>query len=176
MESFASIREESLKEKDTFTPFGKVGENGKSRLKGGSTDDFNFGASHAERFSNMIPFEPTTELTDIHFKFDKYDLDDAAKELLKRNAVWLKSHPEVKIQIQGHSDERGTNNYNLGLGERRALSAKKYLMALGIEKDRLFTVSYGEEKPFCVQSNENCWWQNRRGHFLVSKTRGDQTA
>ncbi|MFQ5674212.1 MAG: peptidoglycan-associated lipoprotein Pal [Nitrospinales bacterium] len=119
--------------------------------------------------ARMIPFGETADLIDVHFKFDQYNLDAHNKNILAKNARWLAAHPDVKIEIQGHCDERGTNNYNLGLGERRALSTKKYLMALGISQDRLFTISYGEERPFCTESNENCWWQNRRGHFLVSK-------
>ncbi|MFQ5671984.1 MAG: peptidoglycan-associated lipoprotein Pal [Nitrospinales bacterium] len=124
--------------------------------------------------SKMLPFRSTRALDDVHFQFDKYDLDATSKAILQKNAQWLKQHPGVKLEIQGHTDERGTNNYNLGLGERRAQSVKNYLLALGIDKSRLFAISYGEEKPFCLESKENCWWQNRRGHFMVSAPRNNR--
>lgn len=120
--------------------------------------------------ARMLPFRATTDLKDIHFKYDKYDLDDDSKKSLQKNADWLKEHPGIKVEIQGHCDERGTNNYNLGLGDRRANATKQYLTALGVDAARLFTISYGEEKPFCTESNESCWWQNRRSHFMISGT------
>ena len=101
-------------------------------------------------------------------------MSKANKTTSKFLSLILKHHPETKVEIQGHADERGTNNYNLGLGERRAQSVKKYLMALGIEKDRLYSISYGEERPFCKDSNQNCWWQNRRGHFLIATSQNDK--
>ncbi|MBI4383942.1 MAG: peptidoglycan-associated lipoprotein Pal [Nitrospinae bacterium] len=119
--------------------------------------------------ARMLPFQATTDLDDIHFAFDKYDLDDNSKKTLQKNAEWIKQHPGAKVEIQGHCDERGTNNYNLALGERRATATKKYLMALGVSEGQVYTISYGEERPFCHESNENCWWQNRRAHFMVSK-------
>jgi peptidoglycan-associated lipoprotein len=118
--------------------------------------------------ARLKPFEPTENLQDIHFDYDKYDLDAAAKATLNKNSDWLKQNPSSRVEIQGHCDERGTNNYNLGLGERRAIAVKKYLIARGVSKDRLFTISYGEERPFCQDSTEACWKNNRRGHFLVS--------
>ena len=108
-------------------------------------------------------------MKDIHFAFDQYSLDSDMKATLRQNADWLKKNPNVKVEIQGHCDERGTNNYNLGLGERRSLVAKKYLVALGLEEDRLFTISYGEEKPFCFESTKGCWRNNRRDHFMISE-------
>lgn len=119
--------------------------------------------------ARLLPFQQTSDLDDIHFQFDKYDLDHTSKRILQKNAEWLKQNPAFKIEIQGHCDERGTNNYNLGLGERRANSTKKYLMALGVNEDRLFTISYGEERPFCFENSESCWLQNRRAHFLVAE-------
>jgi len=114
-------------------------------------------------------FEPQPELNlqDIHFTFDRFDLDESSKQALRLNANMLRDNPEVNVEIQGHCDERGTNNYNLGLGERRATSTKNFLMALGIESHRLNTISYGEEKPFCFDSNDECWRQNRRSHFMT---------
>ncbi len=119
--------------------------------------------------ARLFSFRPSRELTDIHFEFDKFDLDRRAKEILQENAEYLKQHPSVKIEIQGHCDERGTNDYNLALGQRRATSTKNYLVSLGVEESRVHIISYGEEKPFCFESNENCWWRNRRAHFMVAK-------
>ena len=121
-----------------------------------------------DEVARLKPFEPTENLKDIHFEYDRYDLDTIAKTILDKNANWLKENLSTKVEIQGHCDERGTNNYNLGLGERRAIAVKKYLLTRGISKDRLFTISYGEERPFCQDATESCWKNNRRGHFLVS--------
>jgi peptidoglycan-associated lipoprotein len=86
------------------------------------------------------------------------------------NAAFLRSNPKLRVEIQGHSDERGTNNYNIALGERRANSTKKYLVAQGVDSNRVNIISYGEEKPFCtVSNNENCWYLNRRAHFRVAR-------
>ena len=106
---------------------------------------------------------------DINFAFDRYDLDDRSRAILKNNMAYLKSHPELKIEIQGHCDERGTNRYNISLGERRVQSTKSYLISLGVDESQIRTISYGEERPFCFESNEKCWHQNRRGHFLVAE-------
>lgn len=173
------VKEETLTESEAAAPFSGA-ENSPDKMVAADTGS----ASTADGFAasgrggradlqvaKMLPFRQTRELDDVHFQFDKHDLDGISKSILQKNAQWLKQHPGVKLEIQGHADERGTNNYNLGLGERRAQSVKKYLMALGVSKDRLFAISYGEEKPFCLKNNENCWWQNRRGHFLVSAPR-----
>ncbi len=119
--------------------------------------------------ARLYSFRPTSELKDVHFEFDKYDLDERSKSVLKQNADFLKQHPNIKVEIQGHCDERGTNNYNLALGQRRADSTKRFLASLGISENRLHVISYGEEKPFCLESNEGCWWRNRRAHFMVAE-------
>ncbi len=106
-------------------------------------------------------------LQDIHFAFDRYDLSPKAREILGRNAEFILRFPGAKIQIEGHCDERGTNEYNLALGERRAMSARKYLVSLGVPPDRLATISYGEEMPVDPRHNEDAWSKNRRGHFVV---------
>lgn len=106
-------------------------------------------------------------LKDIHFDFDKYDIRPGDAEILKENAALLMKYPKVKIQVEGHCDERGTNEYNLALGERRANSAKRYLTSLGISSDRISTISYGEEKPLDPGHNEEAWAKNRRGHFII---------
>ena len=127
------------------------------------------GADQGIQEARLFSFKPTSELKDIHFQFDKYDLDASSKSILKQNADFLKQHPSVKVEIQGHCDERGTNNYNLALGQRRASSTKRYLSSLGIPENRLHVISYGEEKPFCNESSDNCWWRNRRAHFMVAE-------
>ena len=106
-------------------------------------------------------------LKDIHFDFDEYDIRPGDTEILKGNAALLMKHPTLKIQIEGHCDERGTIEYNLALGERRANSAKKYLISLGLSADRISTISYGKEKPLDPGHNEEAWAKNRRAHFIV---------
>jgi len=107
------------------------------------------------------------ESEDIYFEYDKSRLLPAARELLKKKAQWLQSNPESIILIEGHCDERGTNEYNLTLGERRASAAKTYLTDLGISPSRLTTISYGEERPVDSGQTEESWAKNRRAHFEV---------
>lgn len=107
-------------------------------------------------------------LKDIHFDFDKYDIRPQDAEILKENAALLKKYPKVKIQIEGHCDERGTNEYNMALGERRANSTKNYLISLGIPAERMTTISYGEERPVDPGHNEEAWAKNRRAHFIIT--------
>jgi peptidoglycan-associated lipoprotein len=106
-------------------------------------------------------------LKDIHFDFDRYDIRPVDAEILKENAALLMKYPKVKIQVEGHCDERGTTDYNLALGERRANAAKKYLLSLGISSDRISSISYGEEKPLDAGHDEEAWFKNRRGHFVI---------
>jgi len=106
-------------------------------------------------------------LKDIHFDFDKYDIRPGDAEILKENAALLTKYPTVKIQIEGHCDERGTIEYNLALGERRANSTKKYLISLGISPGRISTISYGKEKPLDPGHNEEAWAKNRRAHTII---------
>ncbi|MFB3885765.1 MAG: peptidoglycan-associated lipoprotein Pal [Thermodesulfobacteriota bacterium] len=106
-------------------------------------------------------------LKDIHFDFDQYDIRPGDAEILKENAVLLKKFTKVKIQIEGHCDERGTIEYNLALGERRANSTKSYLISLGISPDRISTISYGKEKPLDPGHHEEAWAKNRRAHPII---------
>lgn len=106
-------------------------------------------------------------LETIYFAFDSDDLDSEARATLQRNRDWLENNPSVRIEIEGHCDERGTIEYNLALGARRAASARDYLTALGISPARITTISYGEELPLCHESTESCWRRNRRGRFVV---------
>ena len=104
---------------------------------------------------------------DTHFEFDSSNLLPEAQEILRWKAAWLQKNPNVQVTIEGHCDERGTNEYNLALGDRRANSAKAYLMDLGIYGSRLNTISYGEERPADYGSNEEAWAKNRRAHFTI---------
>lgn len=105
---------------------------------------------------------------DIYFGFDKSNLTSAAQENLLMKAQWMRENPDATVTIEGHADERGTNEYNLALGDRRADSAKGFLVNLGISGSRLTTISYGEERPVCTQGNEECWAKNRRGNFVIN--------
>jgi peptidoglycan-associated lipoprotein len=106
---------------------------------------------------------------DIFFDYDKYDVRANDQAVLQGNAEFLKSHPNMNITIEGHCDERGSTEYNLALGDNRANAVKNALTQLGIPAARIRTISYGKEKPFCTDSNEQCWQQNRRGHFTITK-------
>jgi peptidoglycan-associated lipoprotein len=105
----------------------------------------------------------------IHFEFDKYDIRRVDEMILQGIAAWLKEHDAKRVLIEGHCDERGTNEYNMALGEQRALAARRFLVGLGIGSDRLTTISYGEERPLALGSNEEAWARNRRAHFVVSE-------
>lgn len=107
-------------------------------------------------------------LGDIFFDFDKFDLRPDARERLRKNAEFMKQYPTLEFGLEGHCDERGTNEYNLALGEKRANAAKNFLVTLGVSADRVRTISYGEERPFCTTHDEACWQDNRRGHFVVT--------
>lgn len=109
------------------------------------------------------------EATHIYFDFDKSEIKPEAKAVLEKKAAWLRENGGYSVRVEGHADERGTSEYNLALGERRAKAAMKYLNALGISADRMSTLSYGEERPRCTESNESCWSRNRRDEFKLSK-------
>ena len=106
-------------------------------------------------------------LKDINFGFDSYKLDSSAKQIISANAEWLKANADKKVQVEGHCDERGTNEYNMVLGSNRARVAADQLRALGIDASRISTVSYGEELPVDPRHNEEAWAKNRRDHFKV---------
>ncbi len=103
----------------------------------------------------------------IYFDFDQSVIRNDARDVLKANAEWLKSHPNAKVRIEGNCDERGAKEYNQALGQRRAASAKKYLVDLGISAKRISLVSYGKEKPICSESTEGCWQKNRRDDLVA---------
>jgi peptidoglycan-associated lipoprotein len=107
-------------------------------------------------------------LSEVYFDFDKSDIRESDRATLTKNADALKRFDFLRVTVEGHCDERGTVEYNLALGERRAKAAYDYLVSLGVPADRLKTVSYGKEVPVCTESNEDCWQRNRRAHFTVT--------
>jgi peptidoglycan-associated lipoprotein len=136
-------------------------------------------ATASARITVATASAPTAELTldelfsrsvrDAFFDFNKADIRSDARDALGKTAEFLRSYPQVRVTIEGHCDDRGSTEYNLALGDRRASAVKQYLISLGISADRLNTVSFGKEKPFCTQTTEDCYQQNRRGHFVRSK-------
>ena len=136
----AAIREEELKEDQLRTESERV-------------------QSAREMFENE----------DILFEFDSASLSVEAQEILRAKAAWLRENPRARVMIEGHCDERGTNEYNLALGDRRAFSSKSFLVDLGIADSRLTTISYGEEQPVDSRSTEDAWTQNRRAHFVIKE-------
>ena len=104
----------------------------------------------------------------VHFAFNEYNVEDSDKNTLQKQATWLNKYPQVAITIEGHADERGTREYNLALGARRANAVKEVLVSMGVSPSRLQTVSYGKERPICTQSSEDCWAQNRRGVSTIT--------
>ena len=106
------------------------------------------------------------EVRDAYFDLDKADIRADAREALGKTGEFLRNYPQLKVTVEGHCDERGSTEYNLGLGDRRASAVKQYLVSLGISADRISTVSYGKEKPFCMEASEDCYQKNRRGHFV----------
>jgi peptidoglycan-associated lipoprotein len=107
-------------------------------------------------------------LGDVHFDYDMFTLSDEARGILQKNADWMKRWITTKVTIEGHTDARGTNEYNLALGERRANAVKEYMVSLGIAADRLLSVSKGEESPLCSDMTDACYAQNRRGHHIIT--------
>ena len=105
---------------------------------------------------------------DAFFDFDKSDIRADARENLTKSAEFLRENPSVNITIEGHCDERGSVAYNLGLGDRRAVATRDFLVSQGISTDRIKTISYGKERPFCTEHGEPCWQQNRRGHLVCT--------
>ena len=152
--------------KDSSRP--GAGEGDRSGTKEGNTGR----SSLDDLKSGQAPVTAATSpLKDVFFDFDRYDLSTDARTVLRANADWLKSNPAARVEIEGHCDERGTSEYNLALGAKRAQAAREYLVTLGVAPDRLSTISYGEEIPVCRESNESCWKQNRRARFVVATSR-----
>ncbi len=108
---------------------------------------------------------------DVLFDYDKYDIRPEARQVLNSVAAFLKENKGVNIVVEGHCDDRGTNEYNLALGEKRAKAAKTYLSSLGVSPARMIVITFGEEKPICYEQDDTCWQQNRRAHFVIVKSR-----
>jgi peptidoglycan-associated lipoprotein len=132
---------------------------GESTMAPGSLDALRQGQSSAT--------PAASPLKDVFFDFDRYDLKADARDTLKANADWLKSNASARIEIEGHCDTRGTAEYNLALGAKRAQAAKDYLASLGVAPERLSTISYGAEIPVCREENEGCWSRNRRARLVI---------
>jgi peptidoglycan-associated lipoprotein len=126
------------------------------------TEDEIFAQKSLAQLNNERP------LGDVFFDLDASTIKEESKAALSTNSTWLKRWTSTRINIEGHCDERGTAEYNLGLGERRANAVKAYLVSLGVPADRIVIVSKGKESPFCTDKNEACWQQNRRGHFVIT--------
>jgi peptidoglycan-associated lipoprotein len=126
------------------------------------TEDEIFGKKTLDQLNAEKP------LDDAFFAYDSTDLNDAARAALQKNVEWLKRWTSTRIMVEGHADARGTNEYNLALGERRADVVRDYLVSLGLPTERVTTVSKGEEQPACSEDTESCWQQNRRGHFIIT--------
>jgi len=120
-----------------------------------------------EQFKNTGTLSGSGPLTDIHFGYNTYNIEPQDGSILKQNASWLQSNPRTRVQVEGHCDERGSEEYNIALGAKRAQAAKDYLETLGVEGSRISTISYGKELPLCTDHDESCWQQNRRDHFVV---------
>ena len=118
--------------------------------------------------ASLADLNASKPLDDTFFQYDRADLSDAGRASLQRAAGWLRRWPTTRVRVEGHADERGTNEYNLALGERRAAMTRAYLVDLGIDQSRIAIVSKGKETPFCREMNEHCWQQNRRGHFIIT--------
>lgn len=115
-----------------------------------------------EELNSTSPMDP------VFFNYDESEILSEARSILQRNAQWMRDWPTTRVRIEGHCDERGTNEYNLALGDSRSTAVRDYLVSLGIPANRIATVSRGEESPFCADSHEGCWSRNRRGHFVIT--------
>jgi peptidoglycan-associated lipoprotein len=155
---------------------GGTGAGGAGAAGAGGAGAGGAGAGGAAATGTTIPSLPSPKefvesaaLRDVYFDFDRYDVRAGDKGTLDENAKWLKSNQSALLLIEGHADERGTNEYNLALGERRAKATRDYLVSVGVDAGRITVISYGEERPTCTEKAEGCWAKNRRAHFLVKQ-------
>lgn len=145
------------------SPRSEAGSDARRNQPSGSLEDLQRGAP---------PVTPRdSALKEVYFDFDSYELRADARETLKADAEWLKKNPGVRVAVEGHCDERGTTEYNLALGAKRAQAARDYLVALGVAADRLSTMSYGSEAAVCREHSENCWQKNRRDRLVAVTAR-----
>ena len=126
------------------------------------TEEERFERMSLAELNDQMPLDP------VFFDYDMAEIRPDARSVLQRNADWMRRWTSTRVLVAGHADERGTTEYNLALGEERASAVRDYLVGLGIDDSRIATVSYGEERPFCQESTESCWAQNRRGHFRIT--------
>ena len=145
----------------------KAEEEAMRKKKGIGEEDLQSAKDREEQARMMLSEERKAfENEDIYFPYDSAALTPEAQEILRKKAVWLQENPTAEVTVEGHCDERGTNEYNLALGEARAQSTKNYLIDLGISASRIGTISYGEERPLDPTSSEEAWAKNRRAHFI----------
>jgi peptidoglycan-associated lipoprotein len=156
---------------DGSTP-GSTGMSGSSGSSGGqgsgTTRTGRAGGGMAERVP-IKEFSQAMEMADIHFEFDRYDVRGQDEPALQSNAAWLRSNKNYLVLIEGHTDARGTAEYNVALGERRAKMTQNYLVSHGIDSGRISIISYGEHRQQCTDSSEECWAKNRRAHFRIKR-------
>ena len=134
--------------------------------RGGSSSQMYGGAGNPNR-PNPKEFTRVGDLKDIHFAFDRYEIRPEDAQVLEANAETLKANPSWALLIEGHTDNRGTTEYNMALADRRARASMHYLVSLGVKSTRIAVISYGKERPMCAEASEDCWGKNRRAHFLV---------
>ena len=146
--------------KQTVQPV-TAGKSAEQNTKQVNSKEQTMGAQAAEQIA--------VDLTDIHFDFDRYSISPEDRQILSSHAGYLLKNKNVKIVIEGNCDERGTTEYNLALGDKRAREAKKFLVNSGVDQKRIKTISYGKERPLDPDHNEEAWAKNRRDHFVVSK-------
>lgn len=151
-----SSSEDDMYDASSGSATGSVGEDDMAR--GGSLDQHRRGT---------LGSGEQGPLSDVYFAYDSIELSDNAREILRANADWLGDNPRAKVEIEGHCDSRGTIEYNLALGAKRANAVRDYLTSLGVSSDRLTTISYGKELQVCQEETESCWADNRRAHFVV---------
>lgn len=143
---------------------------GKSGAGTGLGEEGLGGKSSLQQFQKgTLGSEVEGPLHDIHFDFNDFTVRAQDGEILRGNASWLNQHAGSRVQVEGHCDERGSEEYNIALGAKRAQAAKEYLATLGVSADRISTISYGKELPLCTEHIESCWAQNRRAHFVVNQ-------
>ncbi|HVN88188.1 MAG TPA: peptidoglycan-associated lipoprotein Pal [Candidatus Binataceae bacterium] len=145
-----------------------AGANG-AGANGGLGQEGMGGSSLQQLQKGSLGSEGEGPLSDIHFDYNESTVRPQDSDILKANADWLQKNPNAHVQIEGHCDDRGSAEYNLGLGAKRAQSAKDYLQTLGIPASRISTISYGKELPVCTEETEDCWQKNRRDHFVVTQ-------
>ena len=156
---------------DGSTP-GSGGMSGSSGSGSGSQGMSRAGRSGGSSMAERPPvkeFHPATEMIDVHFEFDRYNLRTEDESALQSNAAWLRTNKNYLVLIEGHTDERGTPEYNVALGERRAKTTQNYLVSHGIDSRRISIISYGEHRQECTDATESCWAKNRRAHFRIKR-------